>query len=156
MIMIDAIPQQQLVAWALENLRNTYIKVAPSKIEGVGIIAIRDIPKDTKIMRFLHEDFPTVDIEKNRLKKEIPSEVYKQLIKLWPVAETTVAVPVNFIYQLNYVNFLNHSEKLSNVRFENGDYIAKRDIKKGEEIFMNFFENDYCPYSVHFKDKTED
>lgn len=154
--MMEEIPYQQQVDWALENLRNTYIKVGPSKIEGVGIIAIRDILKDTIVMRFHQQDFPTVDIEKSILKKEIPEEVYDQLIKIWPVEKTTVSVPINFIYQLNYVNFLNHSEKYSNVAFKNGFYITKRNIQKGEEILMNFLEDNYCVESVHFKDKTKE
>jgi hypothetical protein len=29
----------------IENLNNTYVRIMPSKIHGVGVFAIRDIPK---------------------------------------------------------------------------------------------------------------
>ncbi len=146
---MKGIPADKLIEWALENLKRYYVKVAPSEVHGVGVIAIRDIPKDTAILHFSYQDFPCLDIPKSRLKKELPKEVYSQIIKNWAESEDAVMVPLNVNQQLHYVNFLNHS-KDGNVRFQNGAYITKRKIAKGEEIRIDFAEEGYNPHGLRF------
>jgi hypothetical protein len=142
------IPQEKLIEWAIENLRKFYIKVAPSKLHGVGLFALRNIPKDTVILTFSYANFHCVEIKKSLLKQKIPKEVYSQLIKNWSETENSVYLPLNINEQLHYVNFLNHSEN-PNIRFENGKYITQRNIIKGEELLVNFKDN-YNPHGVRY------
>jgi uncharacterized protein len=142
--------QQAFTDWAIRNLRHYYVKVAPSQIHGVGLFAIRDIPKETVVLTFSYRDFPCVEIRKSVLKDKLPKEVYSQIIKNWAETEKTIFVPVNINQQLHYVNFLNHS-KDPNVRYQDEKYISMRRILKGEEILIDFHEADYNPSGVRFK-----
>ena len=36
---------------ALANLKSTYCRLKPSKISGVGVFAVRDIPQNTKVFK---------------------------------------------------------------------------------------------------------
>ncbi len=144
---------EDLVNFAMANLHNYCVKLAPSKVHGIGVFAIRDILKDTVVMAFSYRNFPCVEIHKDRLKKELMPEVYKQIVKNWSETPTTVLVPLNVNQQLHYVNFLNHSEN-SNVQYLEEKYLAKRNILKGEEILIDFNEDYYNPHGIHFKNSS--
>jgi len=148
------INQDKMIEWAINNLNAAYVKVAPSPVHGVGVFAMRDIPKDTLVMRFDYRDFPCVEIKKKLLKQKLHPDVYSQLIKNWAVTEDGVIVPVNVTQQLHFVNFLNHSDQ-PNIRFDNCKYYSTRKIAKDEEIFIDF-SADYNPYGIHFKVKKNE
>lgn len=145
----EQVSQEQLIEWALQNLNQCYVKVAPSKIHGVGLIAMRDIPKDTVIFYFSYRDFPCIEISKKILQEKIPPEVYEQIIQNWAVTAEGVIAPINVNYEMHFVNFLNHSEE-GNIRYENECYIATKDIAKGEEILIDYRHEDYNPDGLHF------
>ena len=119
----------------LDQLLNStvYCTLAPSPIHGVGVFAIRDIPRGQKlncqeiarpqILRILPQEL-------ERLRPEIK----KLIIQRWPIVTTTgyFQSPNHDAYLLS---FMNHSE------IPNYDKIndtALRDIKKGEEIFEHY------------------
>jgi SET domain-containing protein len=145
---------EKYIEFALKNLRQAYVKVAPSPIHGVGLFAIRDIPKGTDIMHFDYKNCPCIHIKKKVLKDKIPKEVYSQLIKNWAQTKDTVLVPLDFRNQLHFTNFLNHSEN-PNIRFDNGRYLSIRKIQKDEEILISMTAQDYNPEGVYFKDLSK-
>tara|TARA_B100000073_G_scaffold140366_1_gene115532 strand:- start:1302 stop:2012 length:711 start_codon:yes stop_codon:yes gene_type:complete len=125
----------------VENLKNLYVKIAPSKIEGVGLFAIKDIPKNTNFIdsNLAHGVYMS---EKELLENDIPQDVIDSLKDYWCLNNNNdVYVPLN-PNKISFSYFLNHSENPS-VKKINGKWMSLRDIKKGEELLENY--QDLCP-----------
>lgn len=94
--------------------------IKKSKIHGKGVFTTRDFKKGEKVLKW---DLTNV-IEKNKIEK-LPQEVRKNI----------------YFFKGNYIIpsapglYLNHFCD-SNTFARNGYDVAKRDIKKGEEITM--------------------
>ena len=127
----------------LEILKNTYCRIKPSKTEGAGVFAIRDIPeginpfqgsKDVKWQKFHTSELKDLD-------KEI-----LQLINDFFVIEKdeTVLIPEFGLNGMDISFFLNHSKE-SNVETRDGgfSFITLREIKKGEELLVSYGTYDY-------------
>jgi hypothetical protein len=116
-----------------------YTRLAPSKIHGVGVFAIRDIPKGTNI--FENDTSRMVRIEKNDVANVNPA--LKQLYEDFCVIQgNEYRAPENF-NSMTVGWYLNESKRNPNVRCtEHYDFIALRDIKRGEELLV-----DYSTYS---------
>lgn len=117
----------------LNRLDNVYCRLAPSKIHGVGIFAIKDIPKGINPFKqsYMAQDAITVDKKKvkdieilNLLNDYHPSENNIQVISLYP-------------NQLIWTNYINYSEFDNIELHEDGEWRTTRLIKKGEEILEN-------------------
>lgn len=105
------------------------VKVAPSKIHGVGLVAMRDITKDTKLNLTM---FPQAyKVPKGSLNKLFP-EVKQLIIERWPM----ILEGDGFMYPDTLLQaYLNHSED------PNYDYSTDKllkDVKKGEEILGDY------------------
>lgn len=105
------------------------IKLAPSSIEGVGVFAMRDIPKGIKLYAAM---FPQAyKIPFGSMKKLFP-EVREYILGRWPQIVNGSA----FMWpDTNFVAYCNHSD--------DPNYDAKtdttlKDIKGGEEITENY------------------
>ena len=137
----------------IQQCRDKYFELAPSKIHGIGIIAIRSIPKDT----FLFEDpikaqfIPYETLYSNGVQKG----VIKSLNKHFAHNKEGIELPTNINY-IQFVNFINHS-KQHNTRcisdLHSNKYYTNRRIQNGEELCINYLEDDYCPSCIDFKVK---
>lgn len=112
---------------------NTIIKIriAPSPLHGVGIFAIRDIPKGQRIYANL---FPQLyNIPYSSFGKLFP-EIKNMLLERWPRVVTGSA----FAYpDANMQAYMNH-DKTPN--YNGKTDVALRDIKEGEEITEDYSE----------------
>jgi hypothetical protein len=126
----------------IENLNNTYCSFGCSKIHGIGVVAIRNIPKNI-------DPFPpitpeqTVGITEKEL-EELPKEVVHKIKDIF--------VSVNGLYQICSLGLnsmgvrfhVNHSKKpniaVNEKAFVSGynPFITLRNIKKGEELFWDY------------------
>ena len=126
----------------LKNLQQTYCSFGVSKVHGIGVIAIRNIPKGI-------DPFPPVKPEKtiqltDKDLEILPKEVVKKMKDIF--------VRCNGIYHvydlgLNCMGIrfhVNHSNN-PNIAVNEGvvtkgynPFITLRDIKKGEELFWNY------------------
>ena len=120
---------------------NTYpkawVKIRPSQIVvgEVGAFALRDFKKDEVIVR--SEEFEDNNVmsikEYNKLDKYT-----KELVKAHStITVDTVFMPANINY-IRPINYWNHSCDPNTGFNERGDYIAMRDISKGEEFFLDY------------------
>ena len=120
---------------------NTYLMLKPSPIEGIGVFAIRDIPKGCRNM------FSKPDDEEDWIK------VSKKEIENLPVAVQLVVenyclydevhyfVPAGGFKKLDLSLFLNHAEIPNLISVNEGDYFeATRDISAGEELLIDYGE----------------
>lgn len=105
------------------------IKIAPSKIHGVGVFAMRDIPAGTKLFGDM---FPKpFQIPYSSFKK-LFKEVKEYIETRWPrvVSSGTFMWP-DVLWQA----YMNHDDEPN---YDCVKDITLKDIKKGEEIFEDY------------------
>ena len=126
----------------LENLHNTYCSFGCSKVHGIGVIAIRDIPKGIDPFPAIIEE-QTFNITEKEL-ENLPREVSKKIKDIF--------VGVNGIYQIYNLGLnsmgvkfhVNHSKRpniaVNEAGFSSGynPFITLRKIDKGEELFWDY------------------
>lgn len=121
----------------LADLRETYIMLKPSPVHGIGVFAIRDIPKGCRTM-FSKDSgewikLPIAEVEK------LP-EASKDLVETYCLYdEEHYYVPDYGFKKMDLVNYLNHSAQ-PNVRSVNdGEFFeAITDISAGQELLVNY------------------
>lgn len=133
----------------LNKLKNTYCRLGISQIHGVGVIAIRDIPKGTD---------PFFGIQKQawiKLKQEdlkgLDSEIKRMLDDFMvTLPDGAILLNENGLNGMDISFFLNESKDPNVITLDEGDtFITKREIKKGEELTSN-----YSTYDFKHKNKN--
>jgi hypothetical protein len=138
----------------LSNLRDdTYCRLGVSKISGVGVLAIKNIPSDVEVFRFANsalsagEAIEISEREALNLGQPMISYINDMLVK---TEYGSYHFPCKGINSIDVSFYLNHSET-PNVRLSNegndGDFlsfVAVKEIKKGEELTQdyNYLSND--------------
>ena len=110
---------------------NSYVltRIAPSKIHGVGVFALRDIPKGRKLNVGMITKLYT--LPHSSFLKLFP-EVREMLLERWP----QIVNGSRFLYPDTKIQaFMNHSDKPN---YDAKEDIALEDIKKGEEITEDY------------------
>lgn len=136
--MINNISKQD----TFDILKKTYCRIRPSKIGGVGVFAIRDIPKGVDpFQNLIENDWKQFNIkELNKLDPEI----LKMIDDFFVIEEDgNVLIPDFGLNGINISFFLNHSKNPNVKQMENeeqGDsfFITLREIKKDEEITSDY------------------
>jgi len=118
----------------LENLKNTYCRLKPSKIEGVGVFAIREIPKGKN---------PFLGLKKQKWHKFQISELKNLNKEILSLIDSFFVIHKNGMVEisdscLNGMDvsyFLNDSKKPNLKTIDDGEnFVTLRKIKKGEEL----------------------
>ena len=129
----------------INHLRNDiYCRIGVSKIAGVGVIAIRDIPKSTNPFKtlFNHKD-KIIELHDKELK--CVNKDVKKMMKDFFGSQKKKKYDVLY-YGLNFLNisfYLNHSNKpnidiIENSKNEYLEFRTNKKIKKGEELTINY------------------
>lgn len=120
---------------------NTTCKLMPSKTEGVGVFAIKDIEEG--VNPFENEaPCKWVKIKKSELDLSSP-EVKKMLASFFVEEGKYIWVPKDGFCSMGLSFYTNHSKtpNLKSVDTKNGTiFFTKRKILKGEELFSNYSE----------------
>ncbi len=112
-----------------------YTRLRPSPIHGVGVFAIRDIPKDTYI--FTGDNSKMVWVDKSVVETQ-EVEIRKLYDDFCIIKGNKYYCPDNF-NNMNVGWYLNGSKENPSVRCDdNYDFYALRDIKKGEELTVDY------------------
>ena len=122
----------------LKNLaENVYCKLAPSRISGIGVFAIRDIPEGTDPFIGAPDEVH-IKIKEQEL-KNIDQEVKNLMYDFFILQGDTFLVPKSGLNNINISYYLNHSKKPNMYASPDGNIMyALRDIKKGEELTINY------------------
>ena len=135
----------QEIKKTIQNLKNTYCRIKVSKIEGVGIFAIRDIPKNIDpfygVVKHTWIKINPRDFE--NLDKEI-----KKMISDFFGADKkgNFYIPECGLNGIDISFFLNTS-KNPNIKTKNGlNFKTIKKIKKGEELTVS-----YATYDERYK-----
>jgi hypothetical protein len=131
---------EEVIAHFKNNIKT---KIGVSSIDGVGVVAIRDIKQYEEVFPIWNYESGIYLIPNNRL-DEIPNEVVELLDRYFINDECGYKVirlfkGFNFTFHgFSYCNSAWPNE--NNVNITN-DGIAMRDIKAGEEILEWYYEN---------------
>ncbi len=121
----------------LEN--NSFTRLAPCT-HGVGVIAIRKIPKDTDPFHgVLDFKFHKIRVEKILGDPNLVEGVKKLVRDMCPEVDGYYYVPSYSINEIGIGYYLNHSSN-PNMGEKNGgeDFMALRDIEIGEELTVDY------------------
>jgi SET domain-containing protein len=111
-----------------------FVRLKPSRIHGIGVFAIRDIPKGTYVFSGDNDEMVWVKASgTNHLEKEV-----KKLYRDFCVSrDGKYGCPKNFNL-LTPAWYLNHSKKPNMTADKNYDFYSTRRIKKGEELTVDY------------------
>ena len=121
----------------LDDLRETYVMLKPSPVHGIGVFAIRDIPKGCRNM-FSKDNGEWIKVPITEV-DALPAES-KDLVETYCLYdEENYYVPSYGFKKMDLINYLNHSA-LPNVRSVNdGEFFeAITDIPAGQELLVNY------------------
>jgi SET domain-containing protein len=120
-----------------ELTNNTYVMIKPSPIEGIGVFAIRDIPKGCRKM-FSKGIGEWIKVPKAEV--ELLPEHAKTLIGTYCLYdEENYFIPDYGLKIMDLVNFLNHSDEPNIISINDGEeFEAIVDIAAGQELLINY------------------
>ncbi len=116
---------------------STYAMIQPSPIHGIGVFAIRDIPKGTKNI-FTKESGEWIKV--HRAEVDALPEHSKNLVETHCLFDDDYYyLPDYGFKKLDIVIFLNHAENPNIISVNDGVYFeAVRDINCGEELLIDY------------------
>lgn len=130
----------------LRLLENTYCRLRPSGIQGVGVFAIRDIPKDTNPF----QGIPLVDsclFDKGEL-SHLPREVLEMVSDFFVTDEHgQIDIPEYGLNGIDVSFFINHSKTPNLITYDESEtFVTAHEIKKGEELTADYSTYDSAPH----------
>jgi SET domain-containing protein len=122
-----------------ELSQEIYAALKPSSVHGIGVFAIRDIPKGCKdiFSKNVGEwiKLPIAEVEK------LPAHSRSLIETYCLYDETDYYVPDYGFKLMDMVNYLNHSSDPNIISVNDGEYFeALKDIPAGAELFVNYGE----------------
>lgn len=120
---------------------DTWVMIKPSPIEGIGVFALRDIPRGCRSMfSKASEQEKWIPVSKTEVETLPPHA--KALIENYCLYDAeNYFVPDYGFKKMDLVNFLNHSDTPNIVSINDGEFFeAIRDINSGEELVIDYGE----------------
>jgi SET domain-containing protein len=120
-------------------LRDCYCRLQPSKLHGIGVFAVRDIPKGKNPFRTLpkYDSVGYVRITEDEL-DALPPKLSQLIRALFVPTDGKMYVPNHGMNVIRLNCYLNHSTK-PNMRTRNGyDFITLMKVMVGEELTVDY------------------
>ena len=136
----------------IQQLNKVWVEIGASKIHGVGVKAIRDIPKNTLVFSKGPYDPKNYSIQ-DLLAGGVDPNIINTIKKYYAHDDSIIQIDKEKINNTNFINYLNHNVK-PNLEYINKNYITKQNIKKGEELTIDYNDKNYCPSCLDFTDRT--
>ncbi len=123
----------------LESLKDVWCRLGATK-HGVGVVAIRDIPKGANPFKNCDPQGDLLEITQGELEAADCDESVKQIVRDFCALQgRKYYVPDYGIDAIDKSYFLNHSKTPNlEVLNEGEDFVAARDIKAGEELTADY------------------
>ena len=127
----------------LYYLENTYCRLMPSKIAGVGVFAIRNIPANTELFKGQIDD-DWLEFHTEELKK-LDKEILTMIDDFFVIEKDgTVFIPRTGLNGLDMSFYVNNSKKPNAKVIDEGfTFFSARKIRKGEEITVSYATYDW-------------
>lgn len=120
-----------------ELQQETYVALKPSPVHGIGVFAIRDIPKGCRTIfskaacEWIKLSFEEVE--------QLPAHSRNLIETYCLYDETHYFVPDYGLKLMDLVLYLNHSDEPNIASINDGEqFEALRDIREGEELLVNY------------------
>ena len=122
-----------------ELANNCWVMLRPSPVEGVGVFAIRDIPKGCRDM-FGKPDPAAEWITVSRAEVDaLPAHAQFLVGNYCLFDEDHYFIPAAGFKKMDLSLFLNHSDTPNIISINDGDYFETlRDIRAGEELLIDY------------------
>lgn len=113
-----------------------YCRLGVSPVHGIGVFAVRAIPKGVNPMRTWHkvEEIPLTHKEL----KGLPKGVRKELDMFCYYTDAVMHIPSVGMNTMNMAVYLNHSKKPSVKYLKNGQLVTLKAIRSGEELMLDY------------------
>lgn len=124
-------------------LNHVFVKLKPSKISGVGVFALRDIPSSTLLFKPWQGESGMYPIPESKL-RELPTELYYHIKDIFLYApdfplDTDTYVQLtkgcHWVYTTPYY-FVNSGGSKANI--DRNTLMSTRNIRAGEEVLSNY------------------
>ena len=124
-------------------IHNVYCRIKRSTLHGVGVFAIRPIPKGVDPFNtIVGEPEGQVMINKDLILNhpDIPESVKSMVKDFYAIEKNQIVFPPFGLNELNISYFMNHTDVNPNVvEGPNGNpFITTREIQAGEELLTNY------------------
>jgi SET domain-containing protein len=122
-----------------ELQQEIYVMLKPSEIHGIGVFAIRDIPKGCRDIFSKHDakwiKLPLVEVE------QLPEHARNLVETYCLYDEENYYVPEYGFKIMDMVNYINHSSTPNIKSINEGEFFeALTDIPSGTELLVNYGE----------------
>jgi len=128
-----------LPAHVVESLKkDVYCRLMRSTIAGIGVVAIKNIPKgtnpfpETRKTQFIAVARNTIEHD-----TDIPLTVKKLVKDMCPEEDGSFWFPDYSLNEIGIGYFINHSQTPNMVE-DDGDFFAATDIEAGEELTVDY------------------
>ena len=120
---------------------NTWVMIKPSPIAGIGVFALRDIPRGCRDMFGKPDDAGEwITVSKNEV-ESLPAHAQFLVGNYCLYDEENYFIPAAGFKKIDLSLFLNHSDEPNIISVNDGDYFeTTRDIKEGEELVIDYGE----------------
>lgn len=118
---------------------NTWVMIRPSPVEGIGVFALRNIPRGCRSMFSApHDADQWIPVSKAEV-EHLPPHA-RALVENYCLYDAdNYFIPGDGFKKMDLVNFLNHSDTPNLVSINDGEFFeATRDILQGEELFIDY------------------
>jgi SET domain-containing protein len=120
----------------MPKIKNDLVTIKKSKIEGLGVFAKEDIPKDTKIADYYGKEMTLKNFKSKYGEYKLNS---LNTYRMKRINKIIVAKQEPFKSK-NLTNYVNESKK-SNCILKKRALYTLNDVKKGEELTLKYPEN---------------
>jgi len=116
------------------RLHNDWVIIKRSKVDGLGVFAKRDIPKGTKIADYYGKEMKWKTF-KNKYGDYKTNSLYTYpMRRIWKI----LVAKEEPYKSKNLTNYINEMKGKSNCELKLRSLYTKRDIKKGEELLLDY------------------
>jgi len=121
----------------LSQIKDTYVRLKPSSISGIGVFAIRDIPKGCRDM-FTRDSGEWIQVPKTEIDK-MPSYVREMVETYCTFDHDSYFIERTGFKKMDLCCYVNHSDTPNIAPVNNGEFFeALVDIRKGEELTIDY------------------
>jgi SET domain-containing protein len=122
-----------------ELSNNTWVMIKPSALHGIGVFAIRDIPKGCRDI-FAKEMGEWINVPRTEI-DALPQHAKDLVENFCLFDETTYYLPAQGFKAIDLSLFLNHSDTPNIISINEGEsFETLRNIAKGEELVIDYGE----------------
>lgn len=125
----------------IEDLeKNIYCRVQASPVHGVGVFAVRDIPKGVNpFVGRLPAPWKKISYNDVMENQNILPQVKEYVKAMYPIQDGIIYMPNHSLNAIGVSYYINHSDTPNlGGPVDDPEFTTLRDIKKGEELFADY------------------